>query len=646
MIKEIFGPSGLLGSQLEGYEPRPQQVEMAEVVYEALQRDQKAVIEAATGTGKTLAYLIPALLSGRRVVVSTATKALQEQIFFKDIPFLRALFEKAKPKRAFKAVYLKGRGNYLCKFRLERWGELLTFRTKQEALLFARIRGWAKKTRTGDRAEIEGLPEDFGPWQQVTASGAQCHGQACEHYNDCFVTRLRREAREADLIVVNHHLYFADLALREGGVAEILPEYDAVVFDEAHHLEQTIASFFGQEVSTYRINELLTDVRKTLEAESAATAVGAQRIEEVERLTWLFFEAFHVPEGRHALEDVLVGLIGEEVARRYGDLQEAMELLKGWLEKANAGEAAARLVSRCQGLAEDLESILRREDAAKVYLVERRGRGLYLQTVPLDVAALFRRQVLGRKEAQIYTSATLRAGGTFDFFLGRLGMKAEEVVTRGLEPVFDYPKQALVYIPKRLPEPQHPDFLDGLCQIVLYLIKTTQGRAFVLFTSYRNMQEVHARLKGEIEQRVLCQGEASHRELLEQFRSDISSVLFATYSFWEGVDVEGEALSLVIIDKLPFASPADPVTRARMKLLESRGEDPFATYSVPAAAITLRQGFGRLIRSRRDLGIVAILDSRLGRKGYGRFFLDSLPPAGVVWSAKDARLWWEAASQR
>ncbi len=283
---------------------------------------------------------------------------------------------------------------------------------------------------------------------------------------------------------------------------------------------------------------------------------------------------------------------------------------------------------------------------AMVYMIERRGRGVFLQATPLDVAALFRKRVLSQKGAQVYTSATLTAGGHFDFFMGRLGINDKDANTYKLEPVFDYDKQALVYIPERLPDPKHPKFLDGVCQIVKYLIETTEGRAFVLFTSYRNMEEAYTRLQGELDYKMLRQGDAPNREILEQFREDTSSVLFATYSFWEGVDVEGEALSLVIIDKLPFASPGDPLIRARMKLMESRGENSFQDYSVPAAAITLRQGFGRLIRSQRDRGIVAILDSRIARKRYGKFFLDSLPPAPVVWNAKQARQWWQVASNQ
>ncbi len=641
-IDRVFGPGGLLSSHLDGYEARPQQVEMARQVHEVFGGDGRVVIEAATGTGKTLAYLIPAILSGRRVLVSTATKALQEQIFNKDIPFLQELFKHASPRRAFKAITVKGRSNYLCKLRFEQFSSVMTFKKKADVAMFSRVRRWARSTKTGDRSEVQGLPDDFEPWQHVSATAQQCHGHDCRHFEECFVTRLRREAREADLVVVNHHLFFADLAIKGTGTAEVLPEDDAVVFDEAHHLEQIITSFFGLQVSNYRLVELASDLRRDLEAEGGMTLQGARRVEEAEHFGALFFEAFDVPDGRHALDEILRGRQGVEIAARFGTLMGALSDLAGWVETSNAGELSERLHARCVELHDDLEDLMGMKQPTMVYIVERRGRGLFLEASPVDVANLFRRKVLSLPGPQVYTSATLTTGGSFDYLMGRLGMEGlANVKTLELPPVFDYENRALIYVPNRLPEPNHPRFLDGVCQIVEYLIETTEGRAFVLFTSYRNMDEVHARLKDKITHMILKQGEAPRHELLEQFREDIHSVLFGTSSFWEGVDVEGEALSLVIIDKLPFGSPADPLTRARVKLIESQGMDPFRTYFVPSAAITLKQGFGRLIRSRRDQGIVAILDSRLASKNYGRTFLDSLPPAPVVWNAKEVRNWWQ-----
>ncbi len=641
-VESIFSADGLLAKMLARYEARPQQVEMAESVWHALQADKRLVVEAATGTGKTMAYMIPAILSGHRVIVSTATKALQEQIFFKDIPFLQDMFMQAKPKRKFRAIYLKGRTNYLCKLRFEMFQHNIAFRSRKEVTIFSRIRSWSKKTKTGDRSEIKGMPKDYGPWSQITASGQQCIGAECKFYQDCFVTRIRREAKEADLIVVNHHLFFADLALREANHAEILPEYDAVIFDEAHRLEEIIASFFGTQVSNYRINELVQDVRRDLENEKALSLLGKQRLDMVERSGNLFFESLSAPAGRFDLAEVLERPAASEAKRCHDDLYDAFEELGDWLEHANAGELSRRLRERCEELRDEINEVFSMQHDAMVYMVERRGRGVFLEAVPLDVAALFRRRMLKKKGTQVYTSATLTAGGDFDFFLRRLGMDGvSNVDTLRLEAVFDYAPRALIYVPRRLPAPTSPGFVDGVCQIVEYLINTTKGRAFVLFTSYRNMELVHDRMKVKLDFPLLKQGDAPNQEILELFRNDVSSVLFATHSFWEGVDVQGEALSLVIIDKLPFASPTDPLMRARMEHLENNGHDAFRYYSIPSAAITLRQGFGRLIRSHQDQGVVAILDSRLSSRGYGKFFLNSLPPAPVVWNAKEVRTWWE-----
>lgn len=643
-VDVFFNPDGELSKFFPNYEPRPQQVEMAQAVYDAIQRESRAVIEAATGTGKTLAYLIPAILSGKRVIVSTATKALQEQIFAKDIPFLKKLFRSSfKHRRAFRAVYLKGRSNYLCKLRFEVGASQIRFHSRGDAVLFSRIRKWAKITTTGDRSEIEGLPSDYAPWQEITASTQQCHGKACTHFHDCFVTRIRREAREADVIVVNHHLYFADLSLRDNEHAEILPEHDVVVFDEAHHLENTITSFFGTKVSSYRISELIRDIRRGLEDEDALTRSGREHLDEVEYTAHLFFECFLNVQGRVSLKEVMDDELQARVDKMFGELAEELVELGEWVSTADAGEIVERLSERCIELRDELAFVLGMDHPDMVYMVERRGNGVFLEAAPLDVAELFRQRVLSQKVAQVFTSATLAANGDFGFYMSRLGMNPKRTKTLQLEPVFDYQRKALMYVPKRLPAPNHPDYIDGVCTIVKYLVGITEGRAFVLFTSYKNLTEVHERLSGELDYEILKQGDAPNQEILARFRENVSSVLFATHSFWEGVDVEGEALSLVIIDKLPFASPGDPLTKARMDHLDASGGNAFRDFSMPSAAIALRQGFGRLIRSRRDFGIVALLDSRICSKFYGKFFLNSLPPAPVVWNARHAKQWWEAA---
>ncbi len=645
-IRHILGPGGLLASHLPGYEPRPQQVEMAQGVQDAFQGNHALVVEAATGTGKTLAYLIPAILSGQCVVVSTATRALQEQIFLKDIPFLTQLFRKLRPARSFKAINIKGRTNYLCKLRFEQAQQTARFRTRQEADLFKKIERWAERTQTGDRAEIPGLPDDYAPWREITATGNQCVGSECEKFEECFVTQIRRQAKEAQIVVTNHHLFFADLALRSGSVSPILPDYDAVVFDEAHHLEETITSYFGYQASNFRVTELVGDTQRAIESGASVLSPAARRaIDELERASEAFFGSIERPEGRYPLAEALAGPRAQESERALQALRAELETFQGWVATADIGDQAERLASRTREVREDLERITGQAHPGFAYIAEVRGRGVFLEAAPIDVARIFEEKVLSVEGPQIYASATLTTGGTFDYFLGRLGMKREGAGaprTLRLPPVFDYRRNALVYVPRRLPDPSAPEWLDGVCQIVEYLLKLTEGRAFVLFTSYRNMEQVHQRLKDSIPYRVLCQGEAPRLELLEEFRRDVSSVLFATGAFWEGVDVEGEALSLVILDKLPFANPTDPLVQARTRYAESRGANAFMHYAVPQAAIALKQGFGRLIRSQRDQGIVAILDSRIASKRYGRIFLESLPPASVVWNAREVRDWWAA----
>jgi ATP-dependent DNA helicase DinG len=638
---DILGPGGALSEKLDGYEARAQQLDMADAVERAFQEKGHLVVEAATGTGKTLAYLIPAILSGKTVVISTATKALQEQIFQKDIPFLRELFQATSPKRAFKAVYLKGRSNYLCKFRYEEATDL-RFRSREEIALFPTIRKWAGKTKTGDRSELKGLPDDYGPWSQLSATAAQCHGSDCVFHADCFVTRVRRFAQDADIVVVNHALFFADLAVRDAGADGILPDYDAIIFDEAHHLESMMTSYFGFSVSTWRVHDLATDIRTELDRNHALNISAVKVLNDLDNVADVFFGALVSPPGRHSLQTVLDASDQAAVDKRRLALDVALEQAGEWIATLDVGDTVERLHERCTELRNELSTIMTQRVKSLVYLADKRSKGIILEGLPLDVADLFRDKVLTLPGPQIFTSATLTAGGSFDFFLARLGMSADrKLSTLSLGHVFDYASNALVYIPNRLPAPNKPEFVEGVCTIVDYLVRTTEGRAFVLFTSYRNLDLVYNEMQEDFPYPLLRQGEAPKGELLQRFREDVSSVLFATHSFWEGVDVQGESLSLVIIDKLPFANPSDPLTKARMALLDDQGSDSFRDYSIPSAAISLRQGFGRLIRSQRDRGIVAILDSRIANRRYGRTFLDSLPPAPVVWNAKQARQWWQ-----
>ena len=646
-IDEILGPHGLLANALPNYEHRPQQLQMAESVAKSLRDRRPLVVEAATGTGKTLAYVVPALLSGKRVVVSTGTKALQDQLFHKDIPFLREHWPEP-----IKAVQLKGRRNYLCQLRFDDMRSNPAFRSREDAALWPKVLSWAAHTTTGDRAEIDGIPDDWATWNDLSMGTDGCLGQSCQFFDSCHVTQARREASTAQLIVVNHHLFFADLALKDMGYGELLPDYDAVVFDEAHNIEDVATSYFGVQISNYRFAEIIGDVGRELEKEDIEDDDIAEALKTLDtaQKTYLSNLTFGLYDGRYELGPHLAGPAGELSAK---SLKETLDALKG-LASAITGsklpETSVRLAARAREIASDLKFLSAASDPKFVFFLELRDRARFLQAAPIDLAEMLRRKLLDTHDSLVFTSATLSTGGNFDYFRQRMGMAPRGDSGALAEPypiddlllpaVFDYEEQSLVYVPNRLPAPTHPDWLENVCTIVEYLIGLSQGRAFVLFTSYTNMQGAWDRLAGELPFTCFKQGDASKRELLEKFRSTEGAVLFATSSFWEGVDVAGDALSLVIIDKLPFANPSDPLVRARLALLEGQGANPFMEYSVPQAALTLKQGFGRLIRSRSDKGVVAILDSRIAHKRYGRYFLDSLPPAPVVWRAAAVRDWW------
>lgn len=654
-IDEVLGEGGLIDRSLDRYEFRPQQLQMANAIAQTIKDRKPLVVEAATGTGKTLAYLTPALLSGLRVIVSTGTKALQEQLFHKDIPFL----QKEWPTE-FDAVLLKGRRNYLCRLRYAQMKDAPAFRSRDEARLWPDIMSWASKTTSGDRAEIDGLPDDWNTWNDLSVGAEACLGTKCEFYETCFVTRARQAATKAELIVVNHHLYFADLAIRDSGFGELLPEHDLVIFDEAHHLESVATSYFGMQMSNWRIKELIGDIERGLESEDVDTEAIDDAINELDKASASFFSTvtFGLYDGRYSFEEAFPpqkqGLVDPELEKLLEALQ---DLSKAIVKTRGLGEVGDRLIGRCKEHELELRRIMNGDDARYVYFVEIRDRGCFIQAAPIDLAHLMREKLLAHQDRIVFTSATLATGGSFDFFEQRMGIRdlarrtsegdfeaVEDLdVTRLLlPPVFDYETQALVYVPRRLPDPKHPEYIEGVCTITKYLLDLSDGRAFVLFTSYRNLNAVWDELHDELEFPLLKQGDKSRRELLDEFRKETRSVLFATSSFWEGVDVEGDSLSMVIIDKLPFANPSDPLTRARLDLLDTRGKSSFFEFSVPQAALTLKQGFGRLIRSSSDQGVVAVLDSRICHKSYGRHFLDSLPPAPVVFNASEVRDWWKS----
>lgn len=647
-LVDVLGSDGLLSDHFERYEYRDQQLQMATAVERAIAQEKPLIVEAATGTGKTLAYLVPALRSQKRIVISTGTKALQEQLFEKDIPLLAQIW----PKQ-FDAVLLKGRRNYLCKLRLEDMLMNPRFRTHADAKYWSDIHSWAARTETGDRAEITGLPDDYATWMDLSVSSEGCRSSKCKHYEHCHVTHARRRAQEANLIVVNHHLFFADLALRDTGFAEILPEFDAVIFDEAHHLEEIASNYFGQEVSNYTLSELVHDIRQAIKDEGMSDDESEQQLRQITTHGTSLFTllAFGLYEGRYPLKEALQGSQKSKVEEIHIELAKDLTALARRLSHfAGSGELSERLKERVARVKFELDALMKADDERYTYMLEVRDRSVLMQAAPIDLAELFRERLLKKHDTVVFTSATLSTGHTFDYFRKRMGMtpisiKDEEtpawpVDELMLRPIFDYAKQCLIYVPTRLPAPSQPEFIDGVVQIVEYLINLTQGSAFVLFTSWANMNTVYERLWERLDYNLLKQGECPKSELLSEFKQEAGSVLFATSSFWEGVDVVGDALKMVIIDKLPFSSPSDPLVSARHKLLESRGGNAFRDYSVPQAALMLKQGFGRLIRSRTDTGVVAILDSRIAHKRYGKTFIDTLPPAPVVWRAADVKQWW------
>ncbi|ABS28646.1 helicase c2 [Anaeromyxobacter sp. Fw109-5] len=618
------------------------------------------VAEAGTGTGKTLAYLVPAALSGRRVIVSTATKTLQEQIWGKDIPLLR---ERCGVE--FAAAYLKGRSNYFCLARGAEFARAPTFAAREEAALWPRIEAWARATETGDRSEID-LPDQFHTWKDLSATAETCAGRECERYEDCFVTRARALAGQSDVLLVNHHLFFADLAMRtsRAGV-EILPEYDVVVFDEAHAIEEVATEYFGLQISSYRVEELGRDALRAVGDRPDLASMMREATGELRRAGERFFQALadglHAsgagaargwgaraggrgrgPRRREEDESVRAPLTSEVLEpceRDQARLDAALEALRELLADAEA-PPLAQIARRAGELRVELAAVTAMKEPSRVYFAEVRGRGVFLRAAPIDVAEELQARLYRRTDTVIFTSATLAAQGRFDYFRRQVGLAPEFDVDEARFPgPFDFPRQAAIVTPPTVPEPNAPGFLDAAAGTIRALAEVTGGRAFVLCTSNRNMHALHGALR-DLPYQVLLQGERPKARLLEAFRAE-PSVLFATASFWEGVDVPGDALSLVVIDRLPFAPPGDPVVAARLRALEAEGRDGFSELQVPAAALALRQGFGRLVRTRGDRGLVAILDRRLVTKGYGRAFLATLPRCPVLRSVAEARSWWD-----
>jgi len=632
-VDRVFAEDGPLAATLEGYEPRPAQRRMAQAVAASFERGQDLLAEAGTGTGKTLAYLVPAILSRRRVLVSTGTKNLQEQIFFKDIPILRRAL--AVP---FTATYMKGRANYLCRHRYEMLRQDPAAGVFERELL-ALIEDWAAQTETGDRAEIEDLPEESPLWAQVSATSETCLGAECPRHQDCFVTRMRQEAGESDVVIVNHHLLCADASVRESGYAEVIPQCTFAVLDEAHQIEDVATQYFGLVISNYRVEDLTRDLDRLLGAKAAEDPEGALRraLQAVQDQARVFFLALQIL--RQTGEAGPSGGSDDRLRLRPGMLDTAMEPGEGLsaaleaLEVAigqipNAPEDLAAVARRAHEMRDELRVLLRTGDPDYVFFLELRGRGVFLRAAPIDVSTIVRTLVLDPMQATVLTSATLSVAGSFAYIRGRLGVTTPREACLPSE--FDFARQSVLYLPRRMPDPRSPLFAEAAAREIEAILERSRGRAFVLFTSYAMLRRVFALVQGRLDYPLFTQGEAPRSVLLRQFRTTPHAVLFATSSFWQGVDVVGEALSCVIVDKLPFASPGDPVTSARMEAIAAAGGDPFNEYQVPLAILTLLQGLGRLLRHRQDRGVLAVLDPRLRTKGYGQRFLDALPPAPVT----------------
>jgi ATP-dependent DNA helicase DinG len=621
-IEYAFSAEGPLAQAIDNYRPREGQLAMAMAVDEAMRNYGLLVAEAGTGTGKTFAYLVPALLSGAKVIVSTGTKTLQDQLFDRDIPMVRSAL-----RVPVSIALLKGRANYVCHYHLDQARSEGRFSSRESALHLHEITGFALRTRSGDKSELDTVPEDASIWSHVTSTRENCLGSDCPRLKDCFVMEARRRAMEADVVVVNHHLFFADVVLRDEGAGELLPASNAVILDEAHQLPETASLFFGESVSTAQILELARDSRVAAMAyarDFAPLPEAALALEKTARD--LRIECGDVP-GRVPAKSIASNA---GFAAAVSQVDEALGVL---IERLHMQAERHADLDKCRERAYALTERLRRwrddDDKDRVRWVEVFTQSAALNSTPLSVASVFRRQLDAGQRAWIFTSATLSVGNDFAHFCGRMGL--EEATTARWESPFDFERQALLYLPRELPDPNTPGYTAAIVGAALPLIRAAGGRTFCLFTSLRAMREAHRLLTEAFAAQglaypLLAQGQGSRSELLDRFRALGNAVLVGSHSFWEGVDVRGDALSLVVIDRIPFAPPDDPVLAARIEALEEHGGSGFMDYQLPEAAITLKQGVGRLIRDETDRGVMMLCDPRLTGKGYGRRILASLPP--------------------
>ena len=645
-LYDFFAPGGVLSRSQLPYEFRRGQLEMAQAVERALDENRHLIVEAGTGTGKTLAYLLPALRSGRRVIISTGTKNLQEQLFFKDIPFVESLLG------PLRVCYMKGRANYLCRHKLYALRSQPILNGLEEISQYQQIAEWEKTTETGDRVELDDLPETSQLWSKLDARSDACLGQSCPDYDRCFITEMRRRAAESDVIIVNHHLFFADLAVKLQAKAApdagILPEAGIVIFDEAHELEDVASSYFGISLSNIRFEELARDLETMLRAKQSLNSSIIGAAQTARERARLFFAALPTPRRSEStrngdrgqpIDGRMPFLDREDFLEASGDLYlaltDALHRVELELERLRGVEESTPLRKRTADIREQLRFLLEADDRNTVFWLERRGgRGqgsgpvTYLQATPIDVSELLGKLLFENFPSVVLTSATLTVQGGFSHIRKRLGLRdARELVVPSH---FRYGEQALLDLPPDMPDPRDANFQDEAAKRIRRMLDITKGRAFCLFTSNQQMRDLYERLLIEVGYPLLLQGTAPRKALLEEFRETPNAVLFGTSSFWQGVDVQGEALSCVIVDRLPFSVPTDPVVQARMRAVEESGGNPFFEYQVPSAVITLKQGFGRLIRSLDDRGVLMLLDPRIQRQRYGRIFIESLPPYRIT----------------